>query len=213
MIQKPDNFVSGRTDKTLFFGGSFNPIHHAHLICSRAVAEARGYGRVTLIPSGQPPHKPIYEDLAPAADRLEMCRLAISGSALFGVDSSEIERSGPSYTIDTIRALSASGHGKVDWLIGADMLLYLPKWHKAAELVQEVNFIVMARPGWRLDWQLLPEPFRVLRSSVVEAPMIDIRATEIRQRVAAGQSIEYLTPPSVCDYIWQHRLYQQIPHT
>lgn len=213
MIQKPDNFVAGGRDKTLFFGGSFNPIHHGHMIGARAVAETRGYGRVMLIPTGQPPHKPVYEDLAPAADRLEMCRMATFRSTLFEVDSSELDRNGPSYTIDTIRALFASGQGKVDWLIGADMLLYLPKWHKAMELIQEVNFIVMARPGWSVDWQALPEPYRVLRGNVVEAPMIDIRATDIRQRVAAGRGIEYLTPPSVCDYIRAHGLYRQIPHS
>jgi nicotinate-nucleotide adenylyltransferase len=208
MIQKPDKFVAGEGDKMLFFGGSFNPIHHGHLICARAVAEARGYGHVTLIPVGQPPHKPACNDLAPASDRLEMCRLAIFRSALFEVESSEVERAGPSYTIDTVRAFAAAGRGKVDWLIGADMLLYLPKWHKAEELIHEVNFIVMARPGWNLDWQTLPEPFRILRHNVVEAPMIDIRATDIRQRVAAGQSIQYLTPSSVCVYIRDRCLYR-----
>lgn len=213
MVRKTDKLLAEHASRTLYFGGSFNPIHHGHLICARAVAEARGYGRVTLIPTGQPPHKPISDDLAPAASRLEMCRLAIMGSELFGIDSRELQREGPSYTIDTIRAIAMGENRKIDWLIGADMLLYLPKWHKAIELIQQVNFIVTARPGWTLDWQTLPEPFRNLRSNVVEAPMIDIRATDIRQRVAAGRSIEYLTPSSVCDYIQQQRLYQQISDT
>lgn len=208
MVREPDKFLPEEPGGTLFFGGSFNPIHHGHLICARAIAEGGRYGRVTLIPTGEPPHKPISHDLAPAADRLEMCRLAVTGSKIFDVNSIELERDGPSYTIDTIRALAAAGHGKVDWLIGADMLLYLPKWHMAEELIQEVNFVVMSRPGWSLDWQTLPEPFRVLRRNVVDAPMIDIRATDIRQRVATSQSIEYLTPSGVCTYIRNRRLYR-----
>jgi nicotinate-nucleotide adenylyltransferase len=209
MGPNPDKLVAEAAQRTLYFGGSFNPIHHGHLICARAVAEAAGFTHVSLIPTAQPPHKAISPDLAPAGDRLEMCHLAIMDSPLFEVDSTEVERKGPSYTIDTIRAFVARGRGKVDWLIGADMLLYLPKWHKALELIGEVNFVVMARPGWKVDWNTLPEPFRVLRNNIVEAPMIDIRATDIRRRVAAGASIEYLTPPNVCRYIRQHSLYQQ----
>lgn len=209
MGPKPDKLVPEGADRTLYFGGSFNPIHHGHLICARAVAEAAGFTRVSLIPTAQPPHKAISTDLAPAGDRLEMCQLAIADSPLFQVDPTEVERQGPSYTIDTVRTFAASGRGKVDWLIGADMLLFLPKWHKAEELIVEVNFVIMARPGWRLDWSTLPEPFRGLRNCIVQAPMIDIRATEIRRRVAAGASIEYLTPSNVCRYIRQHGLYQQ----
>lgn len=191
----------------LYFGGSFNPIHHGHLICSRAVAESSGFARVCLVPTALPPHKPLSQDLAPAADRLEMCRLAVAGASLFAVESAEIDRAGVSYTIDTVRAIAARGEGKVDWLIGADMLLYLPKWHKAEELIAEVNFVVMARPGWTLDWETLPEPFRALQANVVQAPMIDIRATDIRRRVVAGQTIDYLTPPMVRDHIYKRQLY------
>ena len=195
----------------LYFGGSFNPIHHGHLICSRAVAESSGFKNVCLVPTGQSPHKPLSSDVASSTDRLEMCRLAIVNSSLFAVEPAEVSREGPSYTIDTIRAFAREGRGKVNWLIGADMLLYLPKWHKAVELVQEVNFVVMARPGWNLDWNILQPEFRFLRDRVVEAPRIDISATEIRRRVAARAGIEYFTPPSVCEYIREHGLYQQTP--
>jgi nicotinate-nucleotide adenylyltransferase len=213
MESKPDKEVAGEARSTLFFGGSFNPIHHGHLICARAVAEARGYRRVALVPTGQPPHKPISPDLASGADRLEMCHLAISQSPLFEVNSIELSRPGPSYTIDTIRALALAAPGPVHWLIGADMLLYLPKWHRATELLQEVQFVVMARPGWTLDWTLLPPEFRGLKDNIVQAPMIDISATDIRRRVAAGASIEYLTPPAVQNYIHSRGLYRQISIT
>lgn len=195
--------------RTLYFGGSFNPIHHGHLICSRAIAEAAGYERIVLIPTGQSPHKPSSTDIAPASDRLEMCRLAVAGDPLFDVSDLEVRRSGPSYSIDTAQELARLHKAKPHWLIGADMLLYLPNWRRAEDLLREVTFIVMARPGWAIDWQTLPEPFRLLQTNVIEAPMIDIRSTDLRRRVAAGRSIEYLTPRPVCDYIRQHGLYRE----
>src|SRR5215210_7294765 len=96
--------------RTLCFGGSFNPIHHGHLLCARAVAEREGFDRVELIPSAQPPHKAgTAFDMAPAEDRLAMCRLAIEGTKLFAVNDIELRRSGPSYTVDTARQLKAQG--------------------------------------------------------------------------------------------------------
>jgi nicotinate-nucleotide adenylyltransferase len=193
---------------SIYFGGSFNPIHHGHLICARAVAEAAGYDRVVLVPTSQSPHKPVTPELAPASDRLQMCRLAIADDKLFEVDDIELKRPGPSYTIDTVRELARRTGGPPHWLIGADMLLYLPKWHRVPELLAETNFIVMARPGWTVDWSTLPPEFRALQNNVVEAPMIDIRATDLRQRVATDRSIEYFTPPAVCTYIRDRRLYR-----
>jgi nicotinate-nucleotide adenylyltransferase len=192
----------------LWFGGGFNPIHHAHLICARAVAEAKGFDRVILVPTAQPPHKPAVPDLAPAQDRLEMCRLATFDSPLFAIDEIELQRSGPSFTIDTARELARRGGGKVHWLIGADMLLYLPHWHLAVELIREVDFVVVARPGWELDWQKMPAEFQFLQNHVVQAPLIDIRASDIRRRVAAGLPIHYLTPPPVLTYILTHGFYR-----
>jgi len=192
----------------LYFGGSFNPIHHGHLICARAVAEARGCDRVVLVPSALPPHKPDSADLAAPRDRLIMCQSAVSGSELFRVSDLELNRAGPSYTIETVRELSRSEPGKVHWLIGADMLMYLPKWHRPLELIWEAELVVMARPGWTIDWQALPAEYRYLQKNVTEAPLIDIRASEIRKRVAAGTSIEYLTPPAVCRYIADRSLYR-----
>src|SRR5690242_6189365 len=111
--------------RRLCFGGSFNPIHQAHLICARAVAEARGFDVVVLVPSAQPPHKTSWPgDMAGAHDRLEMCRRAIadggkSGGVRFEVDDLELRRTGPSYTIDTAAELRARGWERLDWLIGA----------------------------------------------------------------------------------------------
>ena len=196
----------------LCFGGSFNPIHHGHLICARVVAETLGFSKVRLIPSAQPPHKPpsatTGQELASAADRLEMCRIVAAADGLFDVDGIELRRGGPSYTIDTVRDLKSAGVAEVHWLIGADMLRYLPHWHCPLELLAETQFHVMARPGTELDFASMPEAFRVLESRVVRAPLLEISATDIRRRVRAGQPVDYLVPPGVADYIARRGLYR-----
>ena len=194
--------------RTLCFGGSFNPVHHAHLVCARAVAEARGFERVVLIPSALPPHKLEQTDLAPPERRLEMCRLAAAADPLFDVSDIELGRSGPSYTLETAREFKRQGWSHVAWLIGADMVPILPSWHRPYDLLREVELVVMARPRWSLNWEALPEAFRSLQANVVEAPLIDISATAIRRRVAGGRSIRYLTPDGVCDYIAAHGIYR-----
>jgi nicotinate-nucleotide adenylyltransferase len=194
--------------KTLCLGGSFNPIHHGHLICARAAAEARGFGRVLLIPSGQPPHKPDDPQLASPEHRLRMCQLAASATASFDVCDLELFRSGPSFTIDTAQELRRQGFDAVHWLIGADMLNFLPKWHRPLELLKQVEFIVMARPGVTIDWSQLPREYQHLESNVVAVPQIDISATDLRRRIRANLSIDFLTPRRVIDYIRAENLYR-----
>jgi nicotinate-nucleotide adenylyltransferase len=194
---------------TLCFGGTFNPIHNAHLLCAQAVAEKAGYDRVLLIPTGSPPHK-TSDELASATDRLAMCRLAIEGRKLFAVSDIETRRGGASYTLDTVRELSQTGQKTINWLIGGDMLMYLPKWHRIGELLNEVNFVVMARPGWVVDWSALPSEFQPLQSHVVEAPLIGISASEIRRRVRAGEAIDAMVPAEVARYISAHHLYRSL---
>jgi len=138
-----------------------------------------------------------------------MCRLAVAQDDLFEVNDLEIQRGSASYTIDTVRELKASGWPEVNWLIGADQVSELPKWREAEALIIEANFVVMARPGYEIDWNQLPEAFRVLQNHVVEAPLVKISSTEIRRRVAAGESIDGLTPPAIVEYIKVHRLYQR----
>jgi nicotinate-nucleotide adenylyltransferase len=193
---------------TLCVGGSFNPIHYAHLRCAVTAMALKAFDRVLLIPSAQPPHKAAAVDLASAEDRLAMCRAAVEGDPRFAVDDLELRRTGPSYTFDTARELKQRGWPTVSWMIGADQLLSLPSWHLADELIREVNFVIVARPGWSLDWSTLPPAYQFLKSNVVEAPLIDISATDIRRRVKAGESIDGLTPPAVVRYIAEHALYR-----
>lgn len=192
----------------LCFGGSFNPIHYGHLVCGQAVARAKDAARLVLIPSATSPHKVGHADMACAADRLAMCKLAIEGNELFEVDDIELHRTGPSYTIDTVRELRRTrGWDAIHWLIGADQVAALPRWHEAAALLDEVNFVVMARPGWSFDWESLPASFRALAGKVVDAPLVDVSATDIRRRLRAGEPVDHLVPPSVAAYIQARGLY------
>lgn len=193
---------------TLCFGGSFNPIHNGHLTCARTVAGKLDFRQVLLIPSGLPPHKPEAADLAAAEHRLAMCRIVAAADPLFQVTDLEIRRRGPSYTIETVRQLKREGLTKVNWLIGADMVNFLPEWHEPSRLLEEVNFIVIARPGSAFEWDSLPPQFQVLRAHVVEAPLVNISATDIRRRVRAGESIAGLVPAGVEAYIDRHQLYR-----
>jgi nicotinate-nucleotide adenylyltransferase len=195
--------------RRLCFGGSFNPIHNGHLQCAIAVAQGAAYDRIVLIPAGQPPHKPANAQMAPAADRLSMCRLAVAKNPLFEVDDIEINSSGPNYTVDTAQELRRRGWQNIHWLIGADMARYLPNWHNPDQLLAEVHFVLIARPGWSFDWETMPPKFRHLQQNVVEAPLLDISSSEIRRRIAAGEPITDLTPPAVADYIAAHNLYRE----
>lgn len=191
----------------LYFGGSFNPIHNGHLRCAQAVARKGGFQRVVLVPCALPPHKLRQNDLAAAVDRLTMCRIAQAGCELFEVDDLEVLRQGPSYTFATVSELRERGVSPVVWLIGADMLRYLPKWHRSEELLRIADFRVMRRPGCEIDWEALPAPFRRLQASVIEAPLVDISGTEIRRRLALGLPVERMLPPGVEGYIRRQGLY------
>ena len=135
-------------DRIVLFGGTFDPVHHGHLIVARALAEARGYDRITLVPSASPPHK--APACAPAADRLAMLHLAVEAERLFDVCDVELRREGASYTFDTVAELASrlEAPGRVHLVLGADMLADLPHWHRADELVRLVEFVVAVRPPW-----------------------------------------------------------------
>jgi nicotinate-nucleotide adenylyltransferase len=194
--------------KKICFGGTFNPIHHGHLLCARAAAEAIGAETVVIFPSGSPAHRAGQTDLASPADRLEMCRLAVEGIDGFEIDDRECRRAGATYTIDTARELKRDGWSEVVWVIGADMLNTLPTWREAEALLREVRFVVMGRPGTVLAWDKLPAAFRALEKNVVRVPQIDISGTEIRRRVGMGRSVEFFCPTAVCRYIAEHRIYR-----
>ena len=138
-----------------------------------------------------------------------MCRLAAAQEPdLFEVDDLEIKRPPPSFTIDTVRELKKREVKEVHWLIGADMLMYLPKWKDPQALLKETKFVVMARPGTPIDWSVLPAEYQKLKAAVVEAPLIDISATDIRSRIKARKSIEFMVTAHVAEYLQRRRLYR-----
>ncbi|MBK9129253.1 MAG: nicotinate (nicotinamide) nucleotide adenylyltransferase [Phycisphaerales bacterium] len=200
--------------RVLLFGGSFDPVHHGHLIVSRHVAERLGIERVVLIPSRQPPHKPSVA-LTSVEHRLAMCRLAVQDDALFEVSDWEARQTGPNYTLTTVshfRGVLGAGVA-LHWLIGMDSLAELTTWYRADELVEACTIVAAARPGHEppsIDHLLArfsAAQARRLLDQVVSGPRIDIASTEIRGRVRAGRSIRYLVPESVRAYIESHRLY------
>jgi nicotinate-nucleotide adenylyltransferase len=201
--------------RVCLYGGSFNPIHCGHLIVARAVAEHLALQRVVLLPSLQPPHKGDRQ-LAGAAHRAEMVRLAISGEPLFELSDFDLARPGPSYTIETVQHFRAAlGAGtELFWLIGGDSLNDLITWHRAGELVDACRIVTAHRPGWdAVNWQALRSVLTDaqvdrLQNDVVPAPRIEISSTEIRRRIGEGRSIRYLVPDPVLEYIHRTGVYQ-----
>lgn len=178
------------------YGGTFDPIHHAHLILAREALEQLELEQVIFIPAAQSPHK--LDTQPAAAERLEMLRAALAGDPFFSIDEQELHRPPPSFTIDTIEFLARSNAGrKLYYLIGSDNLPGLRTWHRFDDLEKLVEFVVLDRSSGATD-----SPYRTIRRP------IDISATEIRKRVAEGRSIRYLVPSAVEEIIRQRQLYQ-----
>lgn len=179
------------------FGGSFDPIHHGHLILAREALESLGLDRVIFIPSGISPHK-LACPPAPADLRCKMVEAAVRDEAGLDWDDCEIRRTGPSFAIDTVREMIARHAGaEVFFFIGEDNLASLHTWKDIAALRALVKFVVMSRGRGTPD-----QGFPIIRRSV------DISSTEIRNRIARGLSVRYLVPESACEMISQHRLYR-----
>ncbi len=186
------------------FGGTFDPVHKAHLALAHAALAALALHEVRWVPTGQPWQKD--RRITPAAHRAAMVQLAIAGEPRFVLDRIEIERQGPSYTLDTVRELRAAQPG-VDWVlvIGQDQYAGLHTWHDWPQLLSLVTLAVANRPGA----PLAPHPHVMAHPHrAVPLPMLDISATDIRRRLAAGQDISQLVPPQVARYIETHHLYR-----
>jgi nicotinate-nucleotide adenylyltransferase len=194
--------------RELLVGGSFDPVHNGHLIVARAAAEKLNCNRVILVPAAQSPHKSQLTSNATPPQRLEMLRLAVAGDSYFDISTAELERPPPSFTVETIEKFLSEGRQDLHWLIGADQLAKLPLWHRAAELVQKVTFVIAARPGHSVNFDALPPEFRNLRNNVVETPVLEISSTHVRQRVRDGKSIRYFVPDAVEGFILANNLYK-----
>jgi nicotinate-nucleotide adenylyltransferase len=198
------------------FGGSFNPPHVGHLVLAEWAHAERALDRVLFVVAGQPPHK-APRPLAPAADRLRMVGLAIEGNPAFEACDLELRRTGASYTLQTVRELRGGLGADVELflIVGGDSLLELPTWWHAQELAREVPIISFGRPGTALESGLdgLAAHFGqewVLRTRelMVDAPLMEVSATAVRQRVRDGLSVRYMVPEAVRAYIEERRLYR-----
>jgi nicotinate-nucleotide adenylyltransferase len=179
------------------YGGSFDPIHHAHLILAREALESLQLSEVIFVLAAQSPHKTESEPAAPEA-RWQMLTTALAGEKGFSASRMELDRPPPSYSIDTVEQLRAENPtAEFSFLIGEDNLPKLPSWHRFEDLRQMVRFVVLDRSGAAVEY-----PYPVIRRR------IDISATIIRNRVARGQSIRYLVPEAVERIIRRENLYQ-----
>lgn len=205
-------------------GGTFNPVHLAHLRVAEEVREGLGLERVLFVAAADPPHK--RRDIAPFEHRLEMLGLATAANPAFEICDLEGRREGASYTLDTLRELGARHpHRRLWFILGSDAFELLDTWHRPAELFALASFAVVARPAHdgRPLGELLPAKlgnhFRPTRLGLEHSSGQEIRlvpttplaisASDLRARVARGASLRYLVPDGVADYIQKHGLYRE----
>ena len=180
------------------FGGTFDPIHHGHLILAREAIEALRLDRVLFVPAAASPHK-LERTLSAAEVRLEMLRVAIENEPGFRLEEMELQRPPPSFSVDTVELLRfREPTAEFFFLIGEDNVSHLATWHRFDELSKMVQFAVLARSEVRTE-----HPYPTIRRH------LDISATDIRNRVAMGHSIRYLVPPAVEKIIHDRQLYRE----
>jgi nicotinate-nucleotide adenylyltransferase len=186
-------------------GGTFDPIHHGHLVAASEVTHFFALDEVVFVPTGQPWQKDDRE-VSASEDRYLMTVIATASNPRFSVSRTDIDRGGPTYTIDTLRDLRAERGDGVElfFITGADALSRMMSWQDADELFELAHFVGVTRPGHRLTGDGLPED----KVSLMEVPALAISSTDCRQRVAAGEPIWYLVPDGIVQYIAKRRLYQ-----
>ena len=192
-------------------GGTFDPVHNGHIIVAEEARRRLNLAETILVPAGQPQLRRNCL-ISPAEHRLNMLRLAIADKPHFKLSTIEIERSGPSYTVDTIAELrdQIDTGDELFFILGWDSLARLPQWREPSRLIEMCYLVAVPRPGYP------PPDFKALeirvpgvsqRVMLMKEPEVAISATEIRQRVTKGLSIYHLVPEPVNRYIKQHKLY------
>jgi nicotinate-nucleotide adenylyltransferase len=202
------------------FGGTFDPIHLAHLAVAEAARDAVGLEQVLFIPAGEPPHK-AGRSITAADHRLAMVRAAIDGNPAFAASRMELDRGGPSYTVDTLRDLRASrtaaGHGdRLALILSAEAFVELPTWRDPEGVLALATLVVAPRDGYpEAAPDFLERQFPGVAGEAVflDGPRLRLSASELRARAAAGRSLRYLVPDAVATYIGDHALYQDSRRT
>lgn len=186
-------------------GGTFDPIHNGHLVCAEEARMQFSLDEVVFVPSGRPWQK---RDVSPAEDRYLLTMIATSSNCHFSVSRIDIDRGGPTYTVDTLRAFRAFYGDKTElfFITGTDAVAEILTWKDPEAVLDEAHFIAASRPSYSLS-----EDHRKLfrdRVSVMEIPALAISSTDIRRRVAEGRTIRYLLPREVSEFIDEHNLYR-----
>jgi nicotinate-nucleotide adenylyltransferase len=191
-------------------GGTFDPPHIGHLVIAQEALGQLGLARVVFAPTREPPHKPA-NGITPIAHRVAMVQLAITGHPQFSVSKVDVDRAGPTYTVDTMHLLHQQYHDdELYFIMGMDSLANILTWRSPERLIQECRLAVFNRPGFSVDLAALESrlPGLEKRFVLLPAPSLDIAASDLQRRVRAGESIAHLVPDAVAAYIEEHRLYQ-----
>lgn len=186
-------------------GGTFDPIHHGHLVAASEVADRYALDEVVFVPTGQPWQKTEHA-VTPAEDRYLMTVIATASNPRFSVSRVDVDRNGPTYTVDTLRELRDQYGEKTElfFITGADALSKILSWKDADQLFELAHFVGVTRPGFMLTDAHLPADV----VSLVQVPAMAISSTDCRRRVAAGQPVWYLVPDGVVQYITKRHLYR-----
>jgi nicotinate-nucleotide adenylyltransferase len=195
-------------------GGSFDPVHIAHLLMAETVREALSLDLVLFVPTGVQPLKQ-GRPVTPAEHRVKMLELALRDNPCFEISRVDVDRDGPSYTVDTVRQLREEWGGdalQMWFIVGADSLASFPRWRDPDGILSQTRLAIVRRPDVSVDMAALEQWLPGIAASVdwVDAPLVEISATDIRQRVAAGHSIRYRVPKAVREYIEAHDLYRGV---
>ncbi len=204
--------MAGKRHRVGILGGTFDPIHIGHLMTAEAVRGEYELEKILFIPAAQPPHK-LGQKITPAEDRYLMTVLATCSNPHFEVSDIEMRREGPSYSIDTVRELQRDAGGDTEFffIAGTDIIREIHTWDRIEELLEICPFIAASRPGCRPDVERTREilgDLGVERLHLLDTPELEISSTDIREKVAAGRSIQYIVPPAVEQYIYKKGLYR-----
>jgi nicotinate-nucleotide adenylyltransferase len=196
-------------------GGTFDPVHNGHLVVAEVVRERLNLAEVIFVPAGQPWLK-ADKPITPAKHRLQMLRLSLADRPYFKISTLEIERAGPSYTIDTIIELRSkiNAGDELFFILGQDNLAQLPQWREPSRLIQLCYLVAVSRPGSpRPNLKTLEASLPGIspRVMMMDEPHVDISASDIRERVGQGLSVRHLVPELVNRYIKENRLYVGVP--
>jgi nicotinate-nucleotide adenylyltransferase len=192
-------------------GGTFNPPHLGHLVCAQEAHGELALDRVLLIPASIPPHKAVEREPGPE-HRLELCRLAVAGDERFAVSDMELRRSGPSFTLDTLKTLSTRApQDELVLILGGDIAAGLTEWHEPEQVLELATVAIADRRGTTRDAvdRTLAQLRGGDRARFFAMPRIGVSSTMLRRRVADGRPIRYFVPDQVEEYIRRHRLYSQ----